>query len=73
MGSNNRDCQAVVVDQRRGGGMNPGPRVRWGGVKGGMRWCGGWDEDDTSAPLTDALILLGHLQAFDLSEIRDWY
>ena len=30
----------------------------------------GWD-DDTSAPLTDASIPLGHPQTFDWSEIRD--
>ena len=31
----------------------------------------GWDEVDMSAPLTDASILLGHLQTFDWSEMRD--
>ena len=31
----------------------------------------GWDEDDMSAPLTDASIILGHLQTFDWSEMRD--
>ena len=31
----------------------------------------GWDEDDMSAPLTDASILLGHLQTFDWSKMRN--
>ena len=47
--------------------MTPGPWVRWGGVKGEMRMI-------TSAPLTDAsIILLGHLQTFGWSEMRDRY
>ena len=42
-------------------------------ISEGGRWPPdhGWDEDDMSTPLTDASILLGHLQTFHWSEMRD--